>query len=156
MKCPYCSSNEDKVVDSRESRTGHLIRRRRECIGCSRRFTTQERIEEVRPMVVKRDGRREPYDRDKIIGGLQKACEKRSVSVEQIESMADNLERRLLEQGDKEVPSTTIGEILIEILREVDDVAYVRFASVYRSFKDIDEFMGELQQVMKERKKPPR
>lgn len=147
MKCPYCGDSSDKVVDSRESRDSLSIRRRRECQECGRRFTTQERIEEMLPMIVKKDGRREPFRREKVVGGIQRACEKRPVPMERIEAIADELERALIEMGEKEVPSSVIGEILIEKLRETDDVAYVRFASVYRSFKDVDEFMRELEEV---------
>ena len=151
MKCPYCGDSSDKVVDSRESRDSLSIRRRRECQECGRRFTTQERIEEMLPMIVKKDGRREPYRREKVVAGIQRACEKRPVSVEDIEAIADELERALIELGEKEVPSSTVGEILIDKLRDTDDVAYVRFASVYRSFKDVDEFMRELQEVIRQK-----
>ena len=151
MKCPYCGDASDKVVDSRESRDSTSIRRRRECQECGRRFTTHERIEEMLPMVIKKDGRREPFDRNKITGGIQRACEKRPVPVEDIEAIADKVERSLLESGEREVASSQIGETIIKELRGLDDVAYVRFASVYRSFKDVDEFMHELEQVMKDR-----
>ena len=151
MKCPYCGDRSDKVIDSRESRDSSSIRRRRECQECGRRFTTQERIEEILPMVIKKDGRREPYNRQKVVGGVQRACEKRPVAVEQVEEIADRLERHLIDLGEKEVASSVIGEQIIAALRDLDEVAYVRFASVYRSFKDVDEFMKELEEVMKER-----
>ena len=148
MKCPYCSFADSKVVDSRPDKGGSTIRRRRECESCGRRFTTHERVEEVLPLVTKRDGRREAFDRTKVIAGVKKACEKRPVSVEQIEHLVDRLEVRLQESGEKEVPSTTIGEWVMNELHSLDQVAYVRFASVYRSFKDINEFMSELQDLL--------
>jgi transcriptional repressor NrdR len=149
MKCPFCGFSDSKVVDSRPDKGGATIRRRRECESCNRRFTTHERVEEVLPLVTKRDGRREPFDRMKLIAGIQKACEKRPVSVETIERLVDRLETRLQESGEKEIPSTTLGEWVMTDLHEVDQVAYVRFASVYRSFKDISEFMLELQDLLK-------
>jgi transcriptional repressor NrdR len=149
MKCPFCSNPDSKVVDSRPDKDGSTIRRRRECEACGRRFTTHERVEEILPQVVKRDGRREPFDRLKLVAGLKKACEKRPVSVETIEEMVDRVEARLMESGEKELPSTSIGELVMRELHEVDQVAYVRFASVYRSFKDITEFMSELQDLLK-------
>ena len=149
MKCPYCAFSDSKVVDSRPDKGGATIKRRRECESCGKRFTTHERVEEVLPLVTKRDGRREPFDRMKLIAGLQKACEKRPVSVETIEKMVDRLEVRMQESGEKEVPSTTLGEWVMAELHGVDQVAYVRFASVYRSFKDISEFMVELQDLLK-------
>ena len=148
MKCPFCAHLEDKVVDSRESKEGEVIRRRRECESCGKRFTTHERVEEMLPLVMKKDGRREPFDRAKIIAGIQKACEKRPVSVETIERLADRLEARLQEGGEREVPTNTVGEWVMNELHEIDEVAYVRFASVYRSFKDINEFMAELQDLL--------
>ncbi len=148
MKCPFCSYADSKVVDSRPDKDGSTIRRRRECESCGKRFTSHERVEEILPMVSKRDGRREPFDRMKLIAGLLKACEKRPVSVETIERLVDRLESRLQESGEKEVPSTTIGEWVMAELHAVDQVAYVRFASVYRSFKDINEFMAELQDLL--------
>ena len=155
MKCPFCSHMHDKVVDSRESKEGEAIRRRRECLECERRFTTYERIDEVPYMVVKKDGRREKFDRQKVLGGLLKACEKRPVSINTIEAVADKIERGLQERGDKEVPSSFIGEAAMRELHDIDQVAYVRFASVYRSFKDINEFMVELEELLKERKGLP-
>ena len=137
MKCPFCSFLDSKVVDSRNGKDGTSIRRRRECLKCNRRFTTYERIEEINLVIVKKDGRREGFDRSKIIDGLEKACEKRPISVEVIENLVSDLERELQETGEREVNSNVIGEILISKLYEIDEVAYVRFASVYRSFKDV-------------------
>ena len=144
MRCPFCGHLEDRVVDSRETQDGQATRRRRECAGCQRRFTTYERIEEVLPSVVKKDGRREVFDRTKILHGLERACQKRPVSAEQIQGMIAEVERQLQESGEKEVPSRVIGESLMARLRELDPVAYVRFASVYRSFEDVGDFMSEL------------
>jgi transcriptional repressor NrdR len=135
-------------MDSRDSAEGTIIRRRRECETCKRRFTTYERVEELNPLVVKKDGRREAFDRDKLLAGLKKACEKRPVSVEQVEQLVTDIEKRLQELGEKEVASTTIGELVMERLPEFDEVAYVRFASVYRSFRDIAEFMDELKDIL--------
>jgi len=149
MKCPFCAHPDSKVVDSRPDKGGAAIRRRRECESCGRRFTTHERIEEMLPLVTKRDGRREPFDRAKIVAGLKKACEKRPVSVETVEQLADRLEMKLQESGEKEVPSTSVGEWIMNELHDIDQVAYVRFASVYRSFRDINEFMSELQELLK-------
>ena len=149
MKCPFCACVDTKVVDSRPDKGGTTIRRRRECESCPRRFTTHERVEEILPLVQKKDGRREPFERMKVIAGIQKACEKRNVSIETIERMVDRLETRLQESGEKEIPSTLIGEWIMSELHDVDEVAYVRFASVYRSFKDISEFMNELQDLLK-------
>ena len=149
MKCPFCSFADSKVVDSRPDKGGADIRRRRECESCGKRFTTHERVEDILPLVVKKDGRREPFDRLKLIAGIQKACEKRPVPAEAIERMVDRLETRLQESSEKEVPSTTIGEWVMNELHALDQVAYVRFASVYRSFKDINEFMSELQDLLK-------
>lgn len=149
MKCPFCSFPDSKVVDSRPDKGGSTIRRRRECESCGKRFTTHERVEEILPLVLKKDGRREPFDRMKVIAGIQKACEKRPVSIETIERLVDRLELRLQEAAEREVPSTTIGEWVMNELHDVDQVAYVRFASVYRSFKDINEFMAELQDLLK-------
>lgn len=151
MRCPFCQDPENKVIDSRESQEGSVIRRRRECLACSRRFTTYERVEELLPLVAKKDGRREMYDRDKVLSGLQKACEKRPVSSEQLEHIVDDLERGLQESGEKEVPSSRIGEDVMRRLHDLDEVAYVRFASVYRSFRDISEFMRELKDLIEER-----
>ena len=155
MKCPFCTELENKVIDSRLSNQGAVIRRRRECLACSRRFTTYERVEEILPMVVKKDGRREAFDRAKVIAGLQHSCQKRPVSAEQLEAVADGIERRLQEMGEKEVASSLIGEAVMRELSRLDEVAYVRFASVYRSFKDLGEFMSELKELIHERKAPP-
>jgi len=149
MKCPFCTSPDSKVVDSRPDKGGAAIRRRRECESCGKRFTTHERVEEMLPLVTKKDGRREPFDRLKIIAGIQKASEKRPVSTETIERLVDRLEARMQEWGEREAPSTTIGEWVMNELHDIDEVAYVRFASVYRSFKDINEFMAELQDLLK-------
>jgi transcriptional repressor NrdR len=152
MKCPFCHADQDKVIDSRSSKDGGIIRRRRECLKCTRRFTTYERVEEMLPMLVKKDGRREVYDRLKVVGGLKKACEKRPVSTAAIEQTADRIEQMLQERGEKEVPSSVVGEAVMRELHKLDQVAYVRFASVYREFKDVNEFMRELQYLMKERR----
>jgi len=151
MRCPFCSKIEDKVVDTRPSDNDQVIRRRRECLGCGRRFTTYERIDEILPLVVKKDGRREPFDRTKIVGGLKKACSKRPVPVEGIEKATDQIERTLEESGEKELPSSRIGDAVMAALRDIDDVAYVRFASVYRSFRDVNELMAELKQLVETR-----
>lgn len=152
MKCPFCHETDNRVIDSRLSKDSNMIRRRRECTKCNRRFTTYERVEEMMPLVVKKDGRRESYDRTKIINGLKRACEKRPVSINTIESIADRIERSLQERGEKEIASSVIGEATMRELHDTDEVAYVRFASVYRSFKDISEFMVELEELLKERK----
>ena len=152
MKCPFCAELENKVIDSRLSNQGAVIRRRRECLGCERRFTTYERVEEILPMVVKKDGRRENFDRHKVVAGIQLACQKRPVSAEQIEAIVDGIERRRQELGETEVPSSFIGESVMRELSRLDEVAYVRFASVYRSFKDLGEFMSELKELIHERK----
>ncbi len=141
MKCPFCSYADTKVIDSRLSREGDIIRRRRECDQCLKRFTTYERVEEILPLVIKKDGRREPFDRQKIEAGLLKACEKRPISVDTIQKIVSKIETEMMEKGEKEVPSSMIGERIMEELKGLDDVAYVRFASVYRSFKDIGEFV---------------
>lgn len=148
MRCPFCGHNEDKVVDSRESNEFDTIRRRRECLKCAKRFTTYERTEEIPLMVVKKDGRREPFDRKKILAGLMKACEKRPVALEQVESLVDDIERELLRQDQKEINSRRIGEIIMSKLPAIDEVAYVRFASVYREFQDINQFMQTLKQML--------
>ena len=140
MKCPFCHHLEDRVVDSRLAKEGEVIRRRRECLNCKRRVTTYERFDDVLPMVIKKDGRRESYDRRKVLSGLRKACEKRSISHATIESVADRIEKKLQEQGESEIPSRPIGELVMVELHHLDPVAYVRFASVYREFKDIQEF----------------
>lgn len=144
MKCPECQHTESKVLDSRLSKEMDTIRRRRECIKCGKRFSTAEHIEDGLPQVVKRDGRRESFDRSKILNGIAKACEKRPISVGQIEKVVSRIEYNLMERGDREVKSTEIGEMIMEELRALDEVAYVRFASVYRQFRDINEFLSEL------------
>ncbi len=149
MKCPFCRKTENKVIDSRLCRDGHEIRRRRECLFCKRRFTTYERIEEIPLMIIKKDGRREPLSREKLATGLQKACEKRDISINTIETIIDEVERELRESGRKEIPSKVIGEKLMLRLHELDDIAYVRFASVYREFKDVDDFISELESLPK-------
>jgi transcriptional repressor NrdR len=149
MKCPYCGHLQDKVVDSRESREGEVIRRRRECLECGRRFTSYERVDEIPYMVVKKDGRRERFDRQKLIAGLLKACEKRPVRVNALEAVADRVEAGLQERADKEISTTEIGQHVMAELRTLDKVAYVRFASVYRHFRDIGEFMTELEDLIK-------
>ncbi len=151
MKCPFCSHLESRVIDSRLSREGDVTRRRRECEECERRFTTYERVEEILPLVVKKDGRRETYDRLKIITGLKKACEKRPISIETIEDIADHIERTLQGRGEKEISGAVIGEEVMRHLYDLDKVAYVRFSSVYRSFQDLDEFMSELKDLIRER-----
>jgi len=148
MRCPFCKRDDSKVLDSRESAEGTVTRRRRECLSCHKRFTTYERVEELMPLVVKKDGRREPYDREKLISGLQKAVEKRPVSMDQLEALVAEVEARVLERGEKEVPSSLLGEEVMRRLRTLDQVAYVRFASVYRSFRDIEEFMDELKGLL--------
>lgn len=148
MRCPFCHAGDTRVLDSRDSAEATIIRRRRECESCKRRFTTYERVEELNPLVVKKDGRREAFDRDKLLHGLQKACEKRPVSVEQLEALTQQIERRVQESGEKEVHSKMIGEMVMERLHALDEVAYVRFASVYRSFRDIAEFMSELKEIL--------
>jgi transcriptional repressor NrdR len=151
MKCPFCSHLEDKVIDSRAAGTGDVIRRRRECEACSRRFTTYERVEDVLPTVVKKDGRREPFDRQKLVRGLRIACNKRPVSIERIEAIADSIEREVQEAEKREVSGSELGDRVMNHLREVDEIAYVRFASVYRSFRDVDEFVRELGKLVKAR-----
>ena len=151
MKCPFCSHQDNRVIDSRLSRDGDVIRRRRECEGCERRFTTYERVEEILPLVVKKDGRREAYSRQKVVAGLIKACEKRPISIETIEDIADRIERSLQGSGEKELKSARIGEEVMRQLYDLDKVAYVRFASVYRSFQDLDAFMNELKILIRER-----
>ncbi len=148
MKCPFCGQMEEKVVDSREARDGAVIRRRRECLSCGRRFTTYERIEEIQFMVVKKDGRRELFDRNKILSGLVRATQKRPVGVAELEKIADEVEARLLEKPDREIRSSEIGELIIKRLYELDEVAYVRFASVYRQFKDVNEFVEEVKGLL--------
>jgi len=152
VKCPFCDELEDKVVDSRMAKEGEVIRRRRECIGCRRRYTTYERVEEILPVVVKKDGRRETFDRGKILSGLKKACEKRPISMATIEAAADRLEKRIQELGDNEIQSRVVGEEVMRELSQLDQIAYVRFASVYREFKDIDQFMDELKTLAQQRR----
>lgn len=152
MKCPFCGHLEDKVIDSRLGREGNAIRRRRECLSCKRRFTTYEAIEDIMPMVIKKDGRREPFDRQKILQGLKKACEKRPISIEVLEAMVDDIERKIQESSEKEISTTWIGEEVMRRLHSLDEVAYVRFASVYRQFKDINEFMKELKDILEEKR----
>lgn len=151
MKCPYCSHRDDKVIDSREGRAGDLIRRRRECLKCGRRFTTYERIDEIPHMVIKKDGRRERFDRQKILQGLLKACEKRPVSTAKLEALVDEAERFVQDAVERERTTTEIGELLMNRLRKLDKVAYVRFASVYLDFKDVQEFMKELKGLLRDR-----
>ena len=152
MKCPFCDELEDKVVDSRMAKEGELIRRRRECLGCKRRYTTYERVDEILPMVVKKDARRESFDRTKILAGLKKACEKRPISTATIEAVTDRIEKRIQEMGETEIESRIVGEELMKELHQLDQVAYVRFASVYREFKDIDQFMDELRILAQQRR----
>jgi len=152
MRCPYCSELDNKVIDSRLSKDGRTIRRRRECIPCGRRFTTYEKLEEVLPLVIKKDGRREPFSREKIIEGIKKSCQKRPVSITKIEEFVDSLEVYFQELGKKEIESKEVGERVINNLKEWDEVAYVRFASVYRQFKDINEFMAELEGILRSRR----
>ncbi len=151
MKCPFCSHLEDKVVDSRESKEGDVIRRRRECLSCAKRFTSYERIDQIPHMVVKKDGRRERFDREKVMQGLLKACEKRPVPVKALESIVDGVEALVQESPDREVPTTQVGEFLMTRLRDLDKVAFVRFASVYREFKDVDQFMATLKGLLEQR-----
>jgi len=151
VKCPFCAHLDDKVIDSREARTGDMIRRRRECLKCGRRFTTYERIDEIPYMVIKKDGRREKFDRQKILQGLLKACEKRPVPVSKLEAIVDQAEAFVSEAVDRERTTTEIGELLMAQIKKLDKVAYVRFASVYLDFKDVKEFMDELKGLLKER-----
>ena len=151
MKCPFCGHLEDKVIDSRAAGTGEVIRRRRECEACARRFTTYERVEDVLPTVVKKDGRREPFDRQKLVRGLRIACSKRPVSIERIEAVADAIEREVQEAERREVLASELGDRVMIHLRTLDEVAYVRFASVYRSFRDVDEFLRELGKLVQAR-----
>jgi len=152
MKCPYCTKINNKVIDSRLGKNGIMIRRRRECIECGRRFTTYEKLEDVLPMIVKKDGRREPFSREKIISGIRKACQKRPISITKIEDFVDSLEVYFQDLGKKEIDNAEIGEKVINALKEWDEVAYVRFASVYRQFKDVSEFMKELEEIIKSKK----
>jgi transcriptional repressor NrdR len=152
MKCPFCAEIKNKVIDSRLSKDGRTIRRRRECLDCEKRFTTYEKVEAVLPMVVKKDGRREPFNHEKIRAGIHKACQKRPISIDDIADFVDSLGQLFQESGHREINSSDIGERVIEELKEWDDVAYVRFASVYRQFKDINEFMTELKDLLDERR----
>jgi len=151
MKCPFCGHLHDKVVDSRESKEGDAIRRRRQCLSCQRRFTSYERIDEIPYMVIKKDGRRERFDRQKVLAGVLKACEKRPVSMIQLETIADKAETMVQDSSEREVPTTGIGEMIMNELKNLDKVAYVRFASVYLDFKDVQEFMSELKDLVKNR-----
>jgi len=156
MKCPACDFKETKVVDSRISTDGGSIRRRRECLKCCKRFTTYEYVEQVPLMIVKKDGRRQPFDRSKITSGLVKACEKRPISIDKIEDVTREVERILQRKYDREVESTVVGEIIMEKLASLDEVAYVRFASVYRQFRDVNQFMKELKVILEKEKEPVR
>jgi transcriptional repressor NrdR len=151
MKCPFCNHLQDKVVDSRETKEGDTIRRRRECLACERRFTTYERIDEVPYMVVKKDGRREKFDRQKVLTGLLKACEKRPVSMARLSDLVNRVESKVSDSPDREIQTTEIGEFLMESLRELDKIAYVRFASVYRDFQDEQAFFNELKNLMRQK-----
>ena len=152
MKCPFCGHTEDRVVDSRVGRDGEFIRRRRACLKCNRRYTTYEYIEDVLPHVVKRDGRREPFDRQKLRGSILKSCEKRSVGVQAVDDVVADIESKLHDRAEKEITSLELGEIVMEHLQKLDQVAYVRFASVYRQFKDISQFMDEVKHLIKDDK----
>ena len=149
MKCPFCGNLGDKVVDSRESKEGNSIRRRRECLGCAKRYTSREHIEEIEYRVIKKDGRPEPFNRQKLIGGLVRACEKRPVSVQQLEGIADRIESELQDRPEREIKTTDIGGFIMEELRRIDQVAYVRFASVYRQFRDVGEFKREIDELQR-------
>jgi transcriptional repressor NrdR len=151
MKCPFCEHSESKVIDSRESRNGFSIRRRRECLSCAKRFTTYEKIEEIPFMVVKKDGSRQPFDSQKLLRGLLKACEKRPVPVSKLEEIVEEIEIKLQESPDKEMKTPEIGRLVVKKLKKLDKVAYVRFASVYREFKDVLEFKEELETLLKEK-----
>lgn len=152
MNCPFCGHKEDKVVDSRESKEGDVVRRRRECLACERRFTTYERIDEIPYMVIKKDGRREKFERQKVLAGLLKASEKRPVSMGRLAEIVDEVEGRLLDSPDRELSTTSIGELLMERLKVLDKVAYVRFASVYRNFQDEEAFVNELMDMMRHKR----
>jgi len=156
LKCPFCAHIEDKVVDSRESKEGDVIRRRRECLSCGRRFTSYERIDQIPHMVVKKDGRRERFDREKVLAGLLKACEKRPVSVKALEQVVDQVEAQVQESPDRELSTDRIGEVLMASLRDLDKVAFVRFASVYRDFKDVGEFHSELESLLNSKDEKPK
>jgi len=152
MKCPYCRSLDSKVIDSRTTKEGNAVRRRRECLDCKHRFTTYERIEEIPLVLIKKDARRETFDRTKVLSGMQKACQKRNISINTLEEFVDELERELQDMGEKELPASVVGERVMKKLQELDDVAYVRFASVYQEFKDVNDFMAELKDLLD----PPR
>ncbi len=152
MRCPYCGELENKVIDSRMAKEGNTVRRRRQCLACDTRFTTYERVERLPLVLIKKDNRREPFDREKILMGMQRACEKRDISIHTLERFIDELERELQELGEREVSSSIVGERVMRKLHELDDVAYVRFASVYREFKDINDFMSELKDLFVRRR----
>ena len=152
MNCPFCGHKQDKVIDSRESKEGDLIRRRRECLSCERRFTTYERIDEIPYMVVKKDGRREKFDRQKVLNGLLRACEKRPVSMGSLAALVDDVEARLSDNIEREISTTEIGEMVTDRLRSLDKIAYVRFASVYRDFQDVEAFFAELESLMRQKR----
>ncbi|RPI08822.1 MAG: transcriptional repressor NrdR [Acidobacteriales bacterium] len=153
MNCPFCGHKQDRVVDSRESREADVVRRRRQCLKCKRRFTTYERIDEVPYMVVKKDGRREKFDRQKVLSGLLKACEKRPVPMAKLAEMVDEMEAKLSESAEREVSTTEIGEMLMDRLRALDKIAYVRFASVYRDFQDVEAFLNELKKLIRQKRR---
>jgi transcriptional repressor NrdR len=152
MRCPFCGHQKDKVVDSRETGSGDAIRRRRECLDCGRRFTSYERVEEIPFLVVKKDGRREPFDRRKLLAGLHRACEKRPIPAKALDAIADEVEQMMQDSPDREVEARVIGELVMARLKELDKVAYVRFASVYRQFEDVQEFMAELKDLLETRR----
>lgn len=152
MNCPFCGFKQDRVIDSRESKEGDVVRRRRQCLSCERRFTTYERIDEIPYMVVKKDGRREKFDRQKVLAGLLKACEKRPVSMGKLAEIVDEVEAGLADSADREMSTTAIGELLMERLRTLDNIAYVRFASVYRDFQDVEAFLNELKGLMRHKR----
>ncbi|HNX80823.1 MAG TPA: transcriptional regulator NrdR [Candidatus Omnitrophota bacterium] len=156
MRCPFCGHKEDKVVDSRATQEESAIRRRRECLRCAKRFTTYEYVEDISLMVIKKDGRRESFDRKKILSGVVKACEKRPISIEKMEEIVTQVERAIQKKPDREIESTRIGELVMEKLKDLDDVAYVRFASVYRQFKDVGQFMLELKDILNKEKSKSR
>jgi transcriptional repressor NrdR len=151
VKCPACANMENKVIDSRTNKEGDIIRRRRECLSCQERFTTYERLEKSLPFIVKKDGRREEFNREKILDGVKKACQKRPISIEKIDALVDRVEQYFVDQGEKEISAVAVGEKVVKEIYHLDDVAYVRFASVYRSFKDVNEFMVELKEVLRDK-----
>ena len=154
MRCPYCGYEQSKVMDSRFRKDTNMIRRRRECLSCTSRFTTREQIEQSLPRVIKKDGRREPFDSKKIMSGIERACEKLPVSIEQMEALVNQVEKHFAGVSESEVPSKQVGELVVQMLRDLHPVAYVRFASVYKSFGDVDDFMSELKEILNERKTP--